>query len=124
AWNAAGHMTVAKLAWDQLDAKDRQTLSNLLKEHPHCEKFFLACGTPKDVPDADYRFALASTWPDWLRGFAKANDAEGKKIYLFHKGPRHYINWPFVHPADAEAFKDKKFPTDPKDDIIRGLNTV
>lgn len=124
AWNAAGHMTVAKLAWDQLDAKDRQTLSALLKEHPHWEKFFLAAGSVKDVPDADYQFALASTWPDWLRGFAKANDAEGKKIYLFHKGPRHYINWPFIHPADVETFKGKTLPIDPKDDIIRGLNTV
>lgn len=121
AWNAAGHMTVTKLAWDQLDAKDRQTLITLLKEHPHWDKFFTA-SKAKDVPDADYQIALASTWPDWLRGFAKSNDAEGKKIYLFHKGPRHYINWPFVLPADAEFFAGKPLPTDPKDDIIRGLN--
>jgi hypothetical protein len=124
AWNAAGHMTVAKLAWDQLDAKDRATLIELLKEHPHWEKFFLAAGKAKDVPDADVQFALASTWADWLRGFAKSPDAEGKKIYAFHKGPRHYINWPFVHPADVEMFQGKDLPIDPKDDIIRGLTTV
>ena len=122
AWNAAGHMTVAKLAWDQLDAKDRATLIELLKNHPHWERFFLAAGKAKDVPDVDVQFALASTWPDWLRGFAKAQDAEGKKVYSFHVGPRHYINWPFVHPADAEMFKGKDLPVDPKDDIVRGLN--
>ena len=60
-WNAAGHMTITKLAWDQLDAKDRATLIELLKEHPHWEKFFLAAGKAKDVPDADVQFALRLT---------------------------------------------------------------
>ena len=125
AWNAAGHMVVTKFAWDQLDAKDRQTLTELLKNHPHWDRFFLAAGNPpKDVPDADFRMALGSTWPDWLRGFAKAKGAEDKKVYAFHKGPRHYINLPFVHPADVEFFKGKDLPVDPKDDITRGLKTV
>src|SRR5690349_16385722 len=100
AWNNAGHLAVAKLAWDQLDAGERKILSDLLKNHPHWDRFFVATDKPAGVADADFRFALASTWPDWLRGFAKSPDAEGKKVYLFHKGPRHYINWPFIHPRD------------------------
>lgn len=124
AWNAAGHMVVTKLAWDQLDAKDRQTLIELLKDHPHWDRFFTTSGKPKDAPEIDYQMALASTWPDWLRGFAKATTEDGKKVYRFHKGPRHYINWPFVYPPDAEYFKGKDLPTDPKDDIIKGLGTV
>jgi hypothetical protein len=124
AWNAAGHMVVTKLAWDQLDAKDRQTLMVLLKDHPHWDRFFVAAGKPTNAPEVDFHFALASTWADWLRGFAKAQTAEDKKIYQFHKGPRHYVNWPFVHPADIEEFKGKDLPIDPKDDIVTGLKTV
>jgi hypothetical protein len=124
AWNAAGHMVVAKLAWDQLDAKDRQTLMTLLKDHPHWNEFFIAAGKPKTAPEADFHFALASTWADWLRGFATPKNAEEKKIYQFHKGPRHYVNWPFVHPADVEMFQGKDLPIDPKDDIVTGLSTV
>lgn len=124
AWNAAGHMTITKLAWDQLDAKDRQTLGDLLKDHPHWDRFFIATGKPKSAPEMDYQFALASSWPDWLRGFAKAQNEEDKKVYRFHKGPRHYINWPFIYPPDVEFFKGKDLPIDPKDDIIKGINTV
>lgn len=123
AWNAAGHMTVAKLAWDQLDAKDRQTLYDLLQEHPHWDRFFInAGGRPADASPRDYQFALASTWADWLRGFSKPRNDEEKQIYRHHVGPRHYINWPFVYPKDVEFFRGKELPTDPTDDIIKGLD--
>src|SRR5687768_5303252 len=102
AWNNAGHMAVTKLAWDQLDARERRALFDLLVHHPHWERFFKAAPKPANAAEIDFQFALASTWPDWLRGFAKSPDEEGKKIYLFHKGPRHYINWPFLHPRDKE----------------------
>ena len=32
AWNAVGHMTVAKIAYDELDAKHQLALYNLLKD--------------------------------------------------------------------------------------------
>ena len=57
-------MVVTKLAWDQLDAKDRQTLMELLKDHPHWDRFFITAGKPKNAPEADFQFALASTWAD------------------------------------------------------------
>ena len=117
-------MTIAKVAWDQLDAKERQALLDLLKNHPHWDRYFKNYAPPANVSEADFVIALASTWPDWLRGFAKSKDPEERKIYLFHKGPRHYINWPFVNPRDAEMFKDKVPGTDPKDDVIKGINTV
>ena len=125
AWNHAGHMTVAKLAWDQLTAQERVALYDLLKDHPHWDKFFTPIAKPKEVSDADFHFALAATWPDWLRNFAKNKDADAKKIYLFHKGPRHYINWPFILPRDAEMFKDKE-PSipDTKENIVKGIDTV
>src|SRR3954463_10190361 len=86
AWNAAGHMVVTKLAWDQLDAKDRQTLIQLLKDHPHWDRFFVAAGKPKNAPEAYFQFPLASPRADWPRGFPKPQTAEEKKIYEFHNG--------------------------------------
>ena len=66
---------------------------------------------------------LAGTWADWLRSYAKKSSEESKAIYAFHHGPRHYINWPYVWPRDAEMFKDAKIPgPDPADDVIRGLD--
>ena len=125
AWNNPGHMTVVKLAWDQLDAKERKALYALLQNHPHWDRFFKVIHKPTGVPEQDFYVALAGTWPDWLRSFAKKSDEEGKKLYLFHKGSRHYINWPYVWPKDAAEFKDKKLPgPDPKDDVVRGMDTV
>jgi hypothetical protein len=125
AWNNTGHMTVVKLAWDQLDAKERKALYALLQNHPHWGRFFKVVNPPANVPEQDFLFALGGTWPDWLRSYAKKSDAESKKIYLFHKGPRHYINWPYVWPRDAAEFKGKDLPEpDPKDDVVKGLDTV
>lgn len=125
AWNNAGHFTVAKLAWDRLSAKERVALVELLEHHPHWDRYFKAIPVPTGVSEAEFRFALASTWPDWLRNFAKAKDDEGKKLYRFHKSARHYINWPFVKPSDAELFQDKKPPIpDLKENVIVGIDTV
>jgi S1/P1 Nuclease len=125
AWNNPGHMTVVKLAWDQLDAKERTALYALLQNHPHWDRFFKVIKQPTTVPEQDFLFALGGTWPDWLRSYTKKGDEEGKKIALFHKGPRHYVNWPYVWPRDAAEFKDKKLPgPDPKDDVVHGIDTV
>src|SRR5687767_2075076 len=83
AWNNAGDIAIADLAWDRLEAGERQVLLELLKHHPPWERYFLAAGKPPMVVENDFLFTLGSTWPDWLRGFAKAKDDEGKKIYLF-----------------------------------------
>src|SRR4051794_29028836 len=48
AWNSVGHMVVAKLAYDQLDAKRQLALSKLLRTHPHYQ-MFLAAGRPAEI---------------------------------------------------------------------------
>ena len=47
AWNATGHMTIAKLAWEQLDAGQRETAYRLLLQHPHVKEFFDKQPRPK-----------------------------------------------------------------------------
>jgi hypothetical protein len=114
AWNGTGHMTSAKLVWDRMDAGQREAVSQLLLQHPHLKDFFQSSKHAEDVTDREWFFLEASTWPDWLRGYAKSVRPEGKAIYAYHKGPRHYIDIAFVLPSDADLFKDKKL--DPPDE--------
>jgi hypothetical protein len=119
AWNATGHKTVAKLAWDRLDASQRDATYELLLAHPHVKEFFRA-NPAKDVSEAEAFFLLASIWSDWLRGYANSKRPEDQAIGKYHKGPRHYINWPLVLPADADLFKDRKLDP-PEENIITAL---
>jgi hypothetical protein len=116
AWNATGHMTIAKLAWEQMDAGQREAAYQLLQQHPHKKQFFDAQPRPKGVGEAEWYFVQASTWADWLRGFQRSKRPEDMAIAAYHKGPRHYINLPIVHGPDVELFKDKKL--DPPDENI------
>ena len=126
AWNNPGHMTVVKLAWDQLDAKERKALYTLPPKPSALGPLLQGHQAADECRRARTSgAAFAGTWPDWLRSYTKKSDDEGKKIALFFKGPRHYVNWPYVWPRDAAEFKDKKLPgPDPKDDVVRGIDTV
>jgi hypothetical protein len=116
AWNATGHMTVAKLAWDRMDAGQRDATYQLLLQHPHLNEFFRKQTRPAEVSEAEWFFLSASTWADWLRGYVKSKRPEDQAIGKYHQGPRHYINIPLVLPADAALFKDRKL--DPPDENI------
>src|SRR6476646_7827615 len=81
AWNAVGHMTVTKIALDELDAKHQLALYNLLKQHPHF-KDHLSASRPADI-DNEVQWVLlrASVWPDWVRGAKK--DGAGASIQRY-----------------------------------------
>jgi S1/P1 Nuclease len=116
AWNANGHMTIGRLAWDQMDAHQREAAYKLLLEHPHPKEFFQSHPCPKEVSEAEWYFIIAGIWPDWLRGYTRSKRPEDMAIAAHHKGPRHYINLPLVRTADMALFKDKKL--DPPDENI------
>jgi hypothetical protein len=120
AWNGTGHMTVSKLAWDRLDATQRDAIWEVLKAHPHVKEFFRERPVPADVAEREWFFLLASTWPDWLRGYANSKRPEDQAIGKYHQGPRHYINLPLILPADAALFKDRKLDP-PAENIVTAL---
>lgn len=120
AWNATGHMTVAKLAWDRLSAGQRDAVYQLLLQHPHVEEFFRKNPRPPEVSEAEWFFLNASTWPDWLRGYVNSKRPEDQAIGKYHKGPRHYINLPLINPADAAMFKDRNLDP-PQENIVTAL---
>ena len=104
AWNAIGHMAVAKLAYDQMDEGDQLRLFKLLKKHPHYKQF-LAASRPADVNEAEWVVLRASWWSDWIR--PRRRDSRGPSVTRYSRGEDHYINIPLIEPADAEMFAGK-----------------
>jgi len=104
AWNELGHMTVAKLAWEQLTARHKDAAYETLRHLPYCDKFMSERPRPTGVSPAEWLFLNASTWPDWLRDFTKTGKRPDTAVSKYHIGPRHYINLPVRTPQnDVEA---------------------
>ena len=105
AWNSVGHMTVAKIAYDELDAKSKSALYKLLKQHPHY-KDYLSASKPADIDnDVQWVIVRSAVWPDWVRGSKK--DSLGLDINRFNRGEEHYVNIPFIDPKDEKFFAGK-----------------
>jgi hypothetical protein len=64
AWNAVGHMTVAKVAYDDLSEADRQKAHTLLTHHPHYETY-LTQKRLGNVPLEEWVFLRAAVIVDW-----------------------------------------------------------
>ena len=102
AWNETGHMTVAAVAWRQLDERQRRAASELLRHHPHYEKL-LAARVPPGVDVNEWAFLRAAFWPDLVRPSRPGAEGElykGPEITRFHRGNWHYIDQPWVAPRD------------------------
>lgn len=102
AWNKAGHMLVAAIAFQVLKAESPTTIDKViakLKEHPHFEDRWedRLEGRPAEQ-QAEYMFMLAARWPD---------DVRGDPDYDVPKW--HYVNFPFK-PADQPDAVDTAPP--------------
>ncbi len=75
AWHKDGHMAVARIAWQQLDQKQKDWATRILKAHAHDGldhyQLFLTAGRPtrpgEEIPVDEWAFARAAAWPDWVR---------------------------------------------------------
>jgi hypothetical protein len=89
AWNIPGHMLSGIIAYQILQQENSQTIEKVeavLKKHPWYTNQWQA--RLQDVPVADHDLVLfmqAARWPDELRNTDRQ----------YHRGPWHYINWPF-----------------------------
>ena len=102
AWNETGHCVVAMITWRQLDDAQRREVGELLRHHPHYEKY-LAARKPDGVDVNEWAFLRASVWPDWVRPSRPGAEGElykGPEITSFHRGEWHYIDRPWVVPQD------------------------
>src|SRR5437868_229483 len=88
AWNRAGHMTMAAMAFDELHRLAPATLTRviaILQQHPQYESRWkpqLAGMNPQD--QERFLFMLAARWPDDVRGDA-----------AFDHPKWHYIDYPY-----------------------------
>ena len=89
AWNIPGHMLSAAIAYQALRQENPQSIEKVkavLEKHPWYANQWQA--QLRDVPVADHDMVLfmqAARWPDDIRRTDKQ----------YHRGPWHYINWPF-----------------------------
>jgi hypothetical protein len=122
-------MTVAKLAWEQLDAKQRQAAYETLTHLPFFDKFRSERPRPDKVSEMEWVFLNAATWPDWLRDFARKSQGGRRpdpEIYKYHQGLRHYINLPVVAKEDADYFAEHQdvLKGNPKEYVVKGLSNA
>jgi hypothetical protein len=119
AWNSIGHMAVAKLAYDQLEAKQQLALYKLLKGHPHYTAY-LAAGRPAEIDnEVEWVVMRCAVWPDWIR--PRRNDKRTDNVSKYHRGEEHYVNIPFVDPKDEKFFAGKTLVSPDLPNIVSAL---
>src|SRR5439155_25380216 len=119
-WNDTGHMTVALIAWRQLDKAQQQRVSAILKSHPHYQ-LYLAGNHPPGVSDDEWAFLRAATWPDFVRPARPGSNAElfkGPEITRYHQGPWHYVDIPWVPPYERKKIDPTTLPSRQEPNIL------
>jgi hypothetical protein len=108
AWNATGHMMVAKEAWDEMTPETRAKATAILKRLPHYD--LLLKYKPEDYKDADaFAFMEAATWPDSIR-------SDNHPMHAEHRPVWHYVDYPMnpenvaADPAPVETWDGKSDP--------------
>jgi hypothetical protein len=120
AWNSVGHMAVAKLAYDRLDDGQKLQVTKWLRQHPHYD-LFLAKNRPEGVDEGEWAFLRASTWPDWVRP-RRPPDPRGEAVTKYNLPEEHYVDRPFVLPADAALFAGRDLNPPPnRHTILKAL---
>ncbi len=121
-WNHTGHMIVSELTWRELSPSKREAISNLLKQHPHYA-LLLATNVPPGVDTNEWVFLRASLWPDMVRPSRSGGQEKPADITKYHRSQWHYINIPYVLPADAGHISPTNF-TIPTTNILWALTNA
>src|SRR5436309_250860 len=76
-------------------------IAKILQAHPHYKRFLIA-DRPAQVSEAEWAFLRAGVWPDWVRPSRnKPRPDEQELVRKYHKSDWHYVNLPYILPADA-----------------------
>jgi hypothetical protein len=123
AWNDTGHMTVALIAYRQLDDATRQKISTILKAHPHY-KLYLIENKPDGASEDEWAFLRASTWPDFVRPARPGTEYDlfkGPEITKFNQPYWHYITIPWVPPLERKKLDPTTLPSRPEPNALTAL---
>src|ERR1051325_4737614 len=92
AWNRAGHMTIAAMAYDKVHSLAPATVTRviaILQQHPQYESRWKPQLSGMSQQDQErFLFMLAARWPDDIRGDA-----------AFDHPKWHYIDYPYKPPG-------------------------
>ena len=124
AWNDTGHMTIALIAYRQLNDAQRQKVADILRQHPHY-KLFLTANVPEHVNADEWAFMRASTWPDFVRPSRAGTPGElfkGPEITHFHQGPWHYITINWAPPSERDKIDATTLPARQEPNILTALD--
>ncbi len=107
AWNPPGHMTVALVAYDQLDAATKDQAVKLLRAHPRFNDHFgfaqqRDAARASDAEKDQWLFAYAATWPDIVRSAAYGVTRDD--VQQFNRPWWHFVDLP-LYLNDAEQKK-------------------
>lgn len=107
AWDGAGHMTVAAIAYSQLSPTLKNQVSEMLKSHPDYTAWEASFDRKTtDLDFGSFIFMRASTWPDEIRR---------------HHNPYDHPRWHYVdYPLKPSAFPVETSPA-PGDDALYGI---
>jgi hypothetical protein len=96
AWNDAGHLTIARIAWERLNESQRAKVIAGLRNHPHRQQLLLK-DRPADATDAEWMFLRAAVWCDHVRPpkSLPRDQIAAHPIHKFHRGSWHYVNYPY-----------------------------
>lgn len=115
AWNKAGHMVTASIAYAVLKEERPAAIPKLLailKQHPEFSTAWSsrlsALSRPTEEEKDLYLFMLAARWADDIRGTDE-----------YHHSTWHYINLPYKMPGQSDGVRP--LPPDP-DNIVRAYD--
>ena len=96
AWNDLGHMTIARIAYEQLTDGERAAVVSILRHHPHLNEVLLK-DRPAQVSASEWIFLRAATWPDDIRPPREHTRAPvaSHSLYRFHHAHWHYVNFKY-----------------------------
>jgi hypothetical protein len=105
AWDDIGHMTVARIAWENMTPRARAAAVAILRGAP------ASTGIPQLVNDPMWAgadagralFVRAASWPDYIRGREVAG-------HQFHQPSWHYVNFFWEQPAPGAPGRDLNRP--------------
>ena len=113
AWNDAGHMTIARIAWDSMSADERTSVVRILRQHPHVDSLLLK-DRPAEATEDEWIFLRASVWSDYVRPpkSISFDEIPNHPLYKFHRGPWHYVNYPYTAGQASSELPEKQLPNE------------
>jgi hypothetical protein len=117
AWNTVGHRAVAEIAWRQMNPSERQSITDLLKQHPHYKEL-LAADVPAGVDTNEWVFLTAAVWPDRVRPAKHGQRPKPEFITKYDLYP-HAIGYPFLEAGETnQALLENFFIAKPNAEMV------